>query len=1164
MKKEKLSFALHASAHKITKRSVLDDAQQKASEARSAASRHTSPTPSASTKTATTPKRPAAVAPAATPTPAPSSTAVTPAIAPTSARRLSASSETVPEASASPAMQRDYGRDSRSASDRCVHTTTLVNLHMLMKEEAVCAEYMKMTGGGTESGTIEIAAMMTAGEQRDMTTIDAATIAVGRRETTMRDMVVTKITHRDTMTETDTGITIRVTGTAIPTTGAHTKVPEAMHTVRIQDHHHIERTQGPPRTAKYRDHRTAVIGAERPQRSSQMLAVALPQSRRRTVEPEAPLPKPVEPKVSVPEPMEGVVVTPPPPPPPPPPPRLDDRPDRHVVHEIILPSDLPPVFEIYRSIDGHFENLEMIGQGTFGTVFKAHMKTTGQVVALKKITDKKGKNNIYTVPNLRELKFFSKYKHKNILECFGMVSFEQPSHEGPEIHQYFVLEYMDHDLAGLMQHLPDKRLYEIQHLKCIAKQLFQGLDYMHSQGVMHRDLKVANLLMNSQGVLKLADFGFARENEVFAEGQGYTNRVCTVWYRSIEILLGDVHYGNGLDLWGAGCVLAEMFLKFPIFHTSKGRDTEQVKRIFSICGHPTEEDWKTLKNLSWARMLRNPEVVMERRLEKYLVEKSAQHVPIPPMAIDLIVKLLSFDPAKRPSAKEALAHPFFTSELPLACTPEQIPVISGSFHEFECKERTKQGRNKRTEVNYMQSTARAASGALSQQPSQQHRSSIPSGVPHHESTSRRSSNPRDLLPPHHHENREPPPPGRPGEAPPSWDDHRNTWYDEISKSVWVASERRWISIMDYDRVHFPDAYWKFIKSQEASGSTGTSMQRPLVDDRHQQYQTGTSMQRHPVDDRRQQHRPVTPMQRPPVDDRHQHHQYRSRYNSSHDEDQRRPPPHHLQPYHISQHNPPPFTPSETLAVGPSGDHHQQLSRDTTTTPRPRGDSIRASSTPTSRPALVGRTGDLATLHAPHPRHPTPLHSRGSSQSAANTPAKTTPMPPPPAIATPLKTPNSASADTARAAALRGLSMKRSHFYPPPSTAAAPTTPAPPPPPTPANTNTTSSNKRRRSNPASPDVTKRPRVASSPSAGSPMSLSDDEELITIVVPSSPSPMAPATVHLSARATFVETRRKTATTRHHPFARPANSASHHHHLAHTHSPTGPWARDHTYVQ
>ncbi|KAI9100668.1 hypothetical protein DFS34DRAFT_496832 [Phlyctochytrium arcticum] len=401
------------------------------------------------------------------------------------------------------------------------------------------------------------------------------------------------------------------------------------------------------------------------------------------------------------------------------------------------------------------------------TVYKAHLKSCSKIVALKQIVDKKGKNNIFTVPNMREFRFLMKYRHKNLLECIGMVSYDRPQAFGPEVHEYMVLEYMDHDLAGLMQHYPDKSLYQVEHIKCIAKQMLEGMEYMHSMGVMHRDLKVGNLLLNNKGELKIADFGFAREKEVYEE-RGYTNRVCTIWYRPLEVLLGQLHYSYEIDMWGAGCIIAEMFLKYPIFHTSRGRDTEQIKRIFSICGHPTDEDWDMYRHMdhSWSKMWLRPKQKFARRLESYLTEKAV--TPMTPMAIDLISKLLSYNPNARPTVKEALQHPFFTEELPAACLPEELPAIDGSWHEYECKERIKQQKSGRKgDTNYLQSGAKAKAAVADPAPA----------APEQEEAPAAAENEID------------------GRC--VWDEARETWWDSITESLWDVD--RWVPLQEYDR-----------------------------------------------------------------------------------------------------------------------------------------------------------------------------------------------------------------------------------------------------------------------------------------------------------------------------------------------------------------------------
>ncbi|KAJ3145501.1 Cyclin-dependent kinase 12 [Geranomyces michiganensis] len=574
-----------------------------------------------------------------------------------------------------------------------------------------------------------------------------------------------------------------------------------------------------------------------------------------------------------------------------------------------------PEFKVYRSIEKHFDNLELIGQGTFGKVWKATMKDNGRVVALKQVTDKRNRNQLFTVPNLRELKFFSLHHHPNILELLGVVSFDEKSGGGGdvEVNEYLVLEYMDHDLAGLMQHIPNKRLYEVQHLKCMAKQLFEGLDYMHCANVMHRDLKVANLLMSNQGQLKIADFGFARDKDDCGQ-DGYTNRVCTIWYRPLEVILGERHYGYELDMWSAGCVLAEMFLKQPLFHTQMGLETEQATRIFSILGHPTESaDWQYLKGLGWAEMLKKPDRHFPRRLESYLVERSARHVPIPPMAVDLIVKLLSFDPTKRPNAKEALSHPFFTTEQPLACAPRDIPSIDGSFHEFECKERNKQKKN----PNFMGThlSRRRESGTVTQQQPD------PTGQPPVTPSERRGMSP-------------------PPESDPAItrDEHRGLWYDARSNCVFDGKAGRWIDIMEYDRVHFPEEYWKFVQTAErerSAAAPSAQSHAPAGPYQHHQQQHSRSG---PGD------RPSGPlnahMHTPSGPHPHHHHQHRAFSGPVPFTGERGPLPnaqplpsagsypHYNQPLYRATPGPsaserPPATPSGQMPPYGSYHHHQQ-------------------------------------------------------------------------------------------------------------------------------------------------------------------------------------------------------------------------------------------------
>ncbi len=150
---------------------------------------------------------------------------------------------------------------------------------------------------------------------------------------------------------------------------------------------------------------------------------------------------------------------------------------------------------------------------------------------------------------------------------------------------YLVFEYMEHDIHGLI----DKRIaLELPQIKCIMLQVLEGLLYLHSHGVIHRDIKGANILLDNHGRVKLADFGLARKFDR-RDGRNYTNRVVTLWYRSPELLLGSEHYNEAVDMWSVGCLFAELLTLRPLFPGD--REARQLELIYEKCGVPTENEW---------------------------------------------------------------------------------------------------------------------------------------------------------------------------------------------------------------------------------------------------------------------------------------------------------------------------------------------------------------------------------------------------------------------------------------------------------------------------------------------------------------------------------------------------------------------------------------------
>ena len=289
-------------------------------------------------------------------------------------------------------------------------------------------------------------------------------------------------------------------------------------------------------------------------------------------------------------------------------------------------------------------NESVVGSGTYGKVFKAIHVYTKDLAALKKIR-MDGEKDGFPVTAVREIKLLQSLKHENI------VSLQEVMVESNDC--YMVFEYLSHDLTGLLNH-PTFKL-DHSHKKHLSKQLFEGLNHLHRRGVLHRDIKAANILISNEGQLKLADFGLAR----FYSKRGkpdYTNRVITIWYRSPELLLGETQYGPAVDIWSAACVMVEIFTRHAIF-PGDGGEINQLDKIYNILGTPTREEWPGLVDMAWFELLRPTEKRMNTFAAKYQDR-------VTPAAFDLLLNMFLYDPNKRPSASDVLEHPYFTTEDP--------------------------------------------------------------------------------------------------------------------------------------------------------------------------------------------------------------------------------------------------------------------------------------------------------------------------------------------------------------------------------------------------------------------------------------------------------------------------------------------------------------------
>ncbi|KAH8888881.1 Pkinase-domain-containing protein [Thozetella sp. PMI_491] len=311
-------------------------------------------------------------------------------------------------------------------------------------------------------------------------------------------------------------------------------------------------------------------------------------------------------------------------------------------------------------------NESVVGSGTYGKVFKGLNVYTKKLVALKKIR-MEGERDGFPVTAVREIKLLRSLKHINIVQL------QEVMVETNEC--FMVFEYLSHDLTGLLNH-PTYKL-DMAQKKHLAQQLFDGLDYLHTRGVLHRDIKAANILVSSEGILKLADFGLAR---FYAKHHqlDYTNRVITIWYRSPELLLGETQYGPAVDIWSAACVFWEFFAQSAIF-AGDGSEINQLDKIWAVLGTPNKKDWPNLTEMPWFELLRP-----SYRKANVFDQKYKERVPSQ-AAFDLLKWMFHFDPAKRPTAAEVLQHAYFTKEEPAPRQAIELKDIEGDWHEFESK-----------------------------------------------------------------------------------------------------------------------------------------------------------------------------------------------------------------------------------------------------------------------------------------------------------------------------------------------------------------------------------------------------------------------------------------------------------------------------------------------
>ena len=286
-----------------------------------------------------------------------------------------------------------------------------------------------------------------------------------------------------------------------------------------------------------------------------------------------------------------------------------------------------------------YDILKKISEGSYGVVYQAKDKKTNEIVALKRLKNNHETSEGFSITLLREIKTLSICcQHQNVVQLQEMVV-------NNNLDFYIVMEFIEQDVSFLMEKMRQKQQhFHPKKVRYLMNQLLSAISHLHNNWIFHRDLKTSNLLITHDGILKVGDFGLAREFES-PPLKPYTPNVVTLWYRAPELLLGIKEYSTFIDIWSIGCIFGEFILMNPLFPGTN--EIEELKFIFKFLGTPNENIWPGLKHVKF------------KHYSKIMIRSKISYEKLSENGLELLKLFLTYEPKQRITCKNALEHPYF-------------------------------------------------------------------------------------------------------------------------------------------------------------------------------------------------------------------------------------------------------------------------------------------------------------------------------------------------------------------------------------------------------------------------------------------------------------------------------------------------------------------------